>query len=253
MDDLVKVVPKYFSKNHLSPNQFIKTLNEVDVNQYLNKITDLIKSISASSLKHLKPSSCFEHVIKLTDPTLPPIRQKMRRIPHSKRDEFKKMLDEMLEANLIQPSDSPWASPLMLVSKLDSSIRVTIDYRLLNGRTTKDAHPLPNSEDLFALLAKSRWYTKIDLYTGYFQIMMSHDSRQYTAFTCEWGLFEFLVMLMGLTNEPATFQRSMNRALNKFIEAGFVVVYLDDILLHSSDLVEHLKHVELVIHKLRTN
>ena len=97
----------------------------------------------------------------------------MRRIPHSKRDEFKRMLDEMLDAKLIQPSDSSWASPLMLVSKPDRSIRITIDYRLLNNRTMKDAHPLPNTQDLYTLLAKSRLYTKIDLFSGYFQILMS--------------------------------------------------------------------------------
>ena len=82
---------------------------------------------------------------------------------------------------------------------------------------------------------------------------MSECSRKYTAFTCEWGLFEYLVMPMGLTNAPATFQRSMNNVLSSFIEAGFVVVYLDDILIHSFDLIEHLKHVELVIDALKKN
>ena len=253
MNEKLYQVPKYFSKNAHISTQYIKSLTEFDSNHYIDRIKDMIQSIAASSLSELKPSSCFEHIIKLTDPSLPPIRQKMRRIPHSKRDEFKQMLDEMLEANLIQPSESPWASPLMLVSKPDGSIRVTIDYRLLNGRTMKDAHPIPNSQDLYAVLAKSRWYTKIDLYTGYFQILMSECSRHLTAFTCEWGLFEFLVMPMGLTNAPATFQRSMNKVLKKFIEAGFVVVYLDDILIHSADLIEHLKHVELVINELKLN
>ena len=82
---------------------------------------------------------------------------------------------------------------------------------------------------------------------------MSECSRKYTAFTCEWGLFEYLVMPMGLTNAPATFQRSMNNVLSSFIEAGFVVVYLDDILIHSFDLIEHLKHVELVMEALKKN
>ena len=243
--------PKQYLRSAISNSSLINTLTDLDVNHYLEKINELLKGISASSLKELKPSQCFEHEIKLTDPSLPPIKQKMRRIPYSKREEFKTMLDEMLEANLIRPSDSPWASPLMLVSKPDGSIRVTIDYRLLNGRTMKDAHPLPNSEDLYASLAKSSWYTKLDLYTGYFQILMRQECSKLTAFTCEWGLFEYVVMPMGLTNAPATFQRAMNQVLRKFIESGFVVVYLDDILIHSESLIEHLKHIELVVNELK--
>ena len=139
----------------------------------------------------------------------------------------------------------------MLVSKPDGSIRVTIDYRSLNERTLKDAHPLPNNEDLYALLAQSRWFTKLDLYTGYFQILMKKECRKLTAFRCEWGLFEYLVMPMGLTNAPATFQRAMNQVLKRFIVAGFVVVFLDDILIHSETLVEHFKHIELVVNELK--
>ena len=82
----------------------------IDTNHYLKKMHEQIKSISAASLKDFRPSSCFAHVIKLIGPTLPPIRQKMRRITHSKRGEFKQMLDEMLAAHQIRPSDSSWAS-----------------------------------------------------------------------------------------------------------------------------------------------
>ncbi|CAF1129296.1 unnamed protein product, partial [Brachionus calyciflorus] len=247
----LKLEPTKFLRNAIKNSTFINSLSDTDFNHYLEKINGLIKSISASSLKELKPSPCFEHEIKLIDPNLPPIRQKMRRIPYSKRDEFKKMLDEMLEAKLIQPSESSWASPLILVSKPDGSIRVTIDYRSLNERTQKDAHPLPNSEDFYVLLSKSKWYTKMDLITGYFQILMKPESRQLTAFTCEWGLFEYLVMPMGLTNAPATFQRAMNKVLKRFIIAGFVVVFLDDILIHSETLIEHFKHIELVVNELK--
>lgn len=158
----------------------------VELNNYNNKIKKLVLDVSATSLLDLKPSTITQHKIELIAPEVTPIRQKMRRVPYSKRDEFKKMIDEMLEAKLIQPSNSPWSSPIYLVAKPDGSIRITVDYRLLNGCTRLDAHPLPNNEDLFASLAKSRWYTKLDLYSGYFQIAMDPDSRKYTAFSCEW-------------------------------------------------------------------
>ncbi|CAF1054648.1 unnamed protein product [Brachionus calyciflorus] len=153
----LKLELKKYLRNAITNAPFVNTLSDTDFNHYLERINELIKSISASSLKELKPSPCFEHGIKLIDPNQTPIRQKMRRIPYSKRDEFKKMLDEMLDAKLIQPSESSWASPLML-------------------RTQKDANPLPNSEDLYVLLSKSKCYTKTDLITGYFQILMKPEN-----------------------------------------------------------------------------
>ncbi|CAF0929655.1 unnamed protein product [Brachionus calyciflorus] len=211
----------------------------------------MVSNISATSLLHLKPSTITEHKIELTEPKQEPIRQKMRRIPFSKRGEFDKMIDEMLEAKLIQPSNSSWSSPIYLVNKQDGSIRFTVDYRLLNNITKKDAHPLPNIDDLFPLLAKSRWFTKLDLFTGYFQIKLDPDTRKYTAFGCERGLFEFLVLPMGLTNAPASFQRAMNEILKEAIKQGFVVVFIDDILIHSNNLEQHLQHVETVINILK--
>ncbi|CAF1154308.1 unnamed protein product, partial [Brachionus calyciflorus] len=105
-------------------------------------------------------ASPIEHVIDLIDPNVSPIRNKVRRVPYSKRAEFKKMFDEMLEAKLIQKSESSWSSPVLLVAKPDGFKRFTVDYSKLNALTVKDAQPLPNSEDLFAQLANSRWYTK---------------------------------------------------------------------------------------------
>ncbi|CAF1052565.1 unnamed protein product [Brachionus calyciflorus] len=216
-------------------------------------IKDKLTAISAERLADLGGSeaSPIEHVIDLIDPNVSPIRNKVRRVPYNKRAEFKKMLDEMLEAKLIQKSESSWSSPVLLVAKPDGSIRFTVDYSKLNALTVKDAHPLPNSEDLFAQLANSRWYTKFDFLSGYFQLKLSRSSRKLTAFSCEWGLFEYTVMPMGLTNAPATFQRTMNEVLKECIEAGYVLVFLDDILIHSLTLEEHLMHVEKVLEKLK--
>jgi hypothetical protein len=226
-------------------------ITEEQLGEAVQEMKQALESIAAAKLTDIKPNSILQHEIHIVDPEQPPTKQKMRRIPFSKRDEFKKMLDEMLEAGLIRASTSPWSLPILLVAKKDGSIRFTVDYRMLNERTCKDAHPLPNTDDMFALLAKAKWFTKLDLFSGYYQIRMAEQSCQYTAFTCEWGLYEYVAMPMGLTNAPATFQRMMNQVLHVFIAEGFVSVYLDDILIYSSTLAEHVVHVQRVVEQLR--
>lgn len=157
------------------------------------------------------------------------------------------MLDEVLKAGLIQKSTSPSSSSVLLVAKHDGTIRFTVDYSKLNSITIKDAHPLPNSDDMFALLANSKWYTKLDLYKSFFQILLDKFSKNVTAFSCEWWLFEYNVMPMGLTNAPATFQRMMNMVLKECIKTGYVNVFLDDILIHSATLTDHITHLNKVV------
>ncbi|CAF0815229.1 unnamed protein product [Brachionus calyciflorus] len=201
-----------------------------DVLETVEAFKTNLRAVSASSLLELAHNvSCpIRHKIVLIDPNHTPIREKVRRVPYSKRIEFKKMLDDMLNAGLIQKSDSPWSSPVLLVPKPDGSIRFTVDYSKLNSITVKDAHPLPNQDDMFALLANSKWYTKLDLYQGFFQILLDEFSKKFTAFSCE----------------------MMNMVLKECIEAGYVCVFLNDILIHSSTLVEHLQHLNKVVEKL---
>ena len=232
----------------------LNTTNELDTEEYRDmteRISELLRSVAAASYKDLTPTDTVMHEIKLIDPSKPPFRQKMRRVPFSRREAFYKLLMEQVEAKLLIPSRSPYSSPVLLVSKPDGSIRLTIDYRWLNLATVKDAHPLPNIENLFVELSKSKFYTKIDCYSGFYQVQMDPASTQYTAFSCEWGLYEYIVMPMGLTNAPATFQRLMNKILHDEIKAGIVVVYMDDLLIHSKTMREHLEHVRRIIEKLR--
>lgn len=243
--------------------------NEAKINDYLEKfralinkkperahellcvqINHLLRQIGASCLQDLTPTDVIKHKIILNNPNIQPIKRKLRVMPFSLKKDLLKLINEQLEACLIQPSDSPWSFPIKLVRKKDGSIRMTINYRPLNDITIKDAYPLPNIEDLLRRLANALLMTKIDCYSGFYQVVMDASSRQYTAFSCEYGHFEYKVMPMGLSNSPATFQRLMNSLLFDFITAGFVVVFIDDILIHSSDEVEHLKHVLLVVMRL---
>ena len=225
--------------------------NSEEYTNMVEEIKLLLEDIAADEFKHLTPGSTIQHAIRLIDPNTKPFRQKMRKVPYSKRDEFYQLIKEQLDANIIAASSSPWSSPVLLVAKPDGSIRLTIDYRWLNDITEKDAHPLPNMECLYTELEKSKYFTKIDCFSGFYQVKLEEASRKYTAFECEWGLFEYQVMPMGLSNSPATFQRLMNIVLHEEIVAGFVVVYIDDILIHSKTIHEHPDHVRRVINRLR--
>ena len=129
-----------------------------------------------------------------------PIRQQVRRVPPAKRQI---LLKGMLEKKVIQPSSSPWASPIVLVKKKDGSTRICVDYRKVNDITRKDAYPLPRIDDTLDTLAGARWFTTLNQISGYWQVEMSEKDKEKTAFCTPSGLFEFNVMPFGLCNAPA--------------------------------------------------
>ena len=161
-----------------------------------------------------------------------------------------KMIQELLGKGYIRPSRSPWGAPMFLVDKPDGSKRMVIDYRALNTATIRNRYPLPRVDELFDQLQGARYFSKIDLRTGYWQILMAADAVEKTAFTSRHGHYEWLVLPMGLTNAPAEFMRLMETTfaeeLNKFI-----LVFLDDILIYSKTLEEHEKHLRVALERLR--
>lgn len=117
----------------------------------------------------------------------------------------------MLDNGLIRLSESPWTSPVVLVKKKNGKPRFCIDYRKLNNITKKDAYPLPRIDEMLDTLAGSKWFSTLDLASGYWQVQMHQEDREKTAFTTRYGIYEFNVMPFGLCNAPATFQRLMDR------------------------------------------
>ena len=179
-----------------------------------------------------------------------PKKQALRRTPFAVRQEVARQLKEMQETGVIQPSTSPWASPIVLVRKKDGSLRFCIDYRHLNSVTKVDTYPLPRIDDLLDQLGKAKYFSTLDLASGYWQIPVHPDSQEKTAFVTTRGLFEFRVMPFGLRNAPAAFQRLMERVLmglNPEDGADFVDAYIDDVLIFSQTLEEHLHHLSLVL------
>ena len=180
----------------------------------------------------------------------PPIKQHMRRIPFHLKPEADKEVSKMLKAGVIEPSSSPWAAPVVLVRKKDGSIRYCIDYRKLNDITKKDSYPLPRIDDSLDVLGKANYFSTLDLASGYWQIQLTDEAKEKSAFSTNSGLYQFTVMPFGLTNAPATFQRLMERVLAG-LQWHTCLVYIDDIIIFSETIEDHLKQMQDIFDRLK--
>ena len=171
------------------------------------------------------------------------------RIPHALRQDVRRELEEMLDHGIIEHSSSDWASPLVIVRKKDSSLRLCVDYRRLNSNSKADAYPMPRVDDLIDLVAGSPYITTLDLTKGYWQVPVAKEDREKTAFTTPFGLYQFTRMPFGLQGAPATFQRMVDKLLNGLNE--FAGAYIDDIIVFSKTWSDHLHHLEAVLGKVQ--
>ena len=181
-----------------------------------------------------------------------PIRQKPRRIPFAQRNELKDHIDKMLKQDLIEPSESPWASQIVIIRKKDNSLRLCLDYRALNHVTKKDSFPISRIDDKLDALIGSSWFNVLDLQSGYFQVICDPKDREKTAFVTENGLFQFKVMPMGLCNAPATFERLMNKVLSG-LSWKTCQVYLDDVIVFGNNFETTLERLRGVFDRLRAS
>ena len=205
--------------------------------------------IFAIDSKDLGRTDKVQHQIVTGDSA--PIRQQVRRVPPAKREEMRSLLKDMLAQDVIKPTNSPWASPVVLVKKKDGSTRFCVDYRKVNAVTRKDAYPLPRIDDTLDTLSGSKLFSTLDLLSGYWQVEIDHNDREKTAFCTPDGLFEFKVMPFGLCNAPATFQRLMDTILAG-IQWSHCLVYLDDIIVLGRTFKEHLRSLRAVFDQIRS-
>ena len=196
-------------------------------------------------------TNATKHKIVLKDPDTPPFKGRFHRIPPPQLDEVREHLKLMLDAGVIWPSNSPWCNAVVLVRKKDGSLHFCIDFRKLNSLTVKDSHPLPRICETLESLAGAAHYSTFDMNSGFWQVPMDGESKQYTAFTLgRMGLYECESMPFGLCNALPTFQRLMQNCLGK-LNLTYFLIYLDDVIVFSEMPEEHLWRMRVVFNCLQ--
>ena len=197
--------------------------------------------IFPDDLPGLPPDKEIEFAIDLI-PGTTPISKAPYRMSPSELKELKVQLQELMDKGFIRPSFSPYGAPVFFVKKKDGSLRLCIDNRELNKVTIRNKYPLPRIDDLFDQLQGASVFSKIDLRSGYHQLIIKEDDIQKTAFRTRYGHYEFLVMPFRLTNAPAVFMDFMNRIFKDNLEQ-FIIIFIEDILIYSRFMDVHAKHL----------
>ena len=195
-------------------------------------------------------TNATKHKIVLKDPDTLPFKERFRRIQPPQLDEVREHLKLMLDAGVIRPINSPWCNAVVLVRKKDGSLCFCIDFRKLTSLTVKDSHPLPCICETLESLAGAAHFSTFDMNSGFWQVPMDEESKQYTAFTLgSMGLYECKSMPFGLCNAPPTFQRLMQNCLGE-LNLTYCLIYLDDVIVFSNTPDEHLRRMRVVFNCL---
>lgn len=223
------------------------TTEQMDIGKELIMAYQDIFSKGDSDMGH---TDMVEHRIELDDQR--PFKQKYRRIPPSMFDEVRSHLQILLRNGIIRKSHSPWSSNVVLVRKKDKSLRMCVDFRQLNQRSIKDAYALPRIEEILDCFAGNKYFSTVDMKSGYHQVEIFEPHKERTAFTVgPLGFFEFCRMPFGLSNSPATYQRLMQDCLAD-LHLKICCIFIDDVIIYARTFEEHQERLKLVFDRIRT-
>lgn len=233
-----------------APKPSIWALAQVAPSDLLDKVINKFSRVFEKPIG-LPPKRDCDHRIRLLQGSNP-VAVRPYRYPHLLKDEIERQCAEMLHNGVIRPSNTPFSSSVLLVKKADNTWRFCIDYRDLNKIIVKDKFPITIVDELLDELHGARFFTKLDLTSGYHQVRMFDADIEKTAFRTHHGHYEFLVMPFGLVNAPSTFQSLMNSVFTEVLRK-FILVFFYDILIYSKTWAEHVRHVEYVLKALQTH
>ena len=214
------------------------------------KLKELIIRNKDRFCKTLRQPGSAKHVPhKIDTQGHPPIRKRPYRVPKKEEYWLQNEIRQMQRDQIVRRSRSPWAAPVVLVPKKDGTIRFCVDYRALNA-ITKKIYPLPRIEDILDRLGNAKYFSTLDLASGYWQVPVAEEDKEKTAFITPFGLWEWNVVPMGLTNAPPSFQRDMDVILSG-LSGISCLIYIDDIIIFSKTFEEHLQHLQQVFDRIQ--
>lgn len=215
------------------------------------RVQNLIENYSdvfANDIGQLGNCELIKHRIHLTDDI--PTRQKPYRVPYNLKQEMKKQINDHLDAGIIQHSTSSYAAPVLLVRKADNTYRLVADLRKLNEKTLPDNFPIPNLTEMIDMLNGAKFFSSLDLTSGFNQMSLHPDDAHFTGIATEEGVFEYRRLPFGLRNASSSFQRLMSIVLTGLSDLQ-IAVYIDDVVIASKTIGEHIERLELVFERLR--
>lgn len=232
----------------LNESSAVGTTLDGDIKNLLDEYKDVFRDKLPPELPPLRD---VEHVIETGDAQ--PVRRPPFKMSPLELDELQRQLKDLMEKGFIQPSSSPWGAPVLFVRKKGGALRMCIDYRAINSLCTKKLNtPLPRIDECLERLSGAKYFSQLDLTSGYHQIRIREEDVCKTAFVTRYGSYEWKVLPFGLSNSPSVFQKMMNSVLYGYIDK-FVQLYLDDVLIYSKTAEEHLNHIKLVLERFRKN
>lgn len=238
-------VPEHIQSLYTSACEVCTAAEQRSIAELLCKYSDVFSRDEGD----IGCTNLVAHSIPLV-PGTRPIKQHARRIGPAKDDEVEKQVEDLRRRGMIEPGNGAWSSPVVLVRKKDQTYRFCVDYRRLNAVTAGDAYPLPRIDESLDALAGSSLFSTLDLISGYWQIPLDSDAGEKAAFVTRSGLWKWKVMAFGLCSAPATFERLMETVL-RGLQWKSLLLYLDDVIVFSSDVQSHIDRLEQVFLRLR--